>query len=449
MPPHLAPAPRTRPRPAPARHVLRATVWRRRAPGALDLAAGLVVVVGVGAQLARPLAPDLGPVPDPTAYFDPAFLARVEDYRAPLRVAAVARVLLAVAVPLLIAATAPGRRATATLVRRVGPARPARAAAVVTLAVLVLTDLVTLPLSFWSGFVHEGVWGFRTQGLGGWAGDWLAVRAPGWLGIAGAVGGGVVLVRRAPRTWPAVAGLAGAAFTVIAVFAAPLVIEPLTAELTPLGDGPVRTEVERVLDRAGEQIDTLLVADASSRTTKENAYVSGLGATRRVVLYDTLVTGQTPREAAAVLAHELAHDRNGDLPRGVAAGAAGAVLVAYAIAALLGRRAQRTPPSGGRRTAVADPLAVPAVLALVAALTVASLPVQTLLSRRAEAAADWGALAVTGDPATFAASMRGLAEGNYSDPAPPWFARLLWSTHPTPTARLHMADRAAAGDGQP
>jgi len=403
--------------------------------------------VGVGAQLLRPLAPDLGPVPDPTAYFDPAFLARVEAYRAPARAAAVARVMLGVAVPLLVAGTGPGRRWTARVVERVGPARPARAAAVVALAVLVLTDVVTLPVSFWSGFVHEGAWGFRTQGLGGWARDWLVSRAPGWAAIAAAVGGGVVLVRRAPRAWPAVAGLAGAALTVVAVFVAPLVIEPLTADLAPLGDGPVRREVERVLDRAGEQVDTLLVADASRRTTKENAYVSGLGATRRVVLHDTLLASRSPEEVGAVLAHELAHDRNGDLSRGVAAGAAGAVVLAYAAAALLRRRARRAPASSGP-AAVANPRAVPAVLALVAALTVASLPVQTLLSRRAEAAADWGALAVTGDPATFADSMRGLAEGNYSDPSPPWFARLLWSSHPTPTARLHMSERVgAAGAG--
>lgn len=423
---------------------------RRRSPGWLDLAALAVLVAGIVAQVVRPVAPDLGAVPDPAAWFDAALLARVEAYRAPLRVAGLARLALGVAVPLLVAATPGGRRWTARVVHRIGPSRPARAAAAVAFGVLVVVDLVALPVAFWAGYVHEGTWGFRTQGLGSWAWDHVAGRAPGWIGVSAAVGAGVVLVRRAPRAWPALAALGGGVLTVVAVFAAPLVVEPLTTRFTPLGEGPVRTEVERVLDRAGERVDTLLVADASARTTKENAYVSGLGATRRVVLYDTLLAGRRPQEVGAVLAHELAHDRNGDLPRGAAAGAAGAVVLAYATAALLRARAARGARAerdhGGGRAGVADPRAVPAVLALVAALTVASLPVQTALSRRAEAAADHAALRSTGDPTAVADLQRGLAEANLSEQRPPWYALLLWSTHPTPAARLHAAERATADD---
>lgn len=412
----------------------------RRLPAArvLGVVAVALVAIGVAAQVQRPLAPELGAVPDPNALFDPAFLARVERYRAPLRLVALTRLALAVAVPLALAVTPPGRRLVGRLVGWTGAGHPVRAAALVALAVVVLTDLVALPLSFWAGFVHEGAWGFRTQGLAGWARDWLVLRVPGWAAAAALVAGAVVLTRRAGPAWTGLAALAGAGLVALVVFVAPVVLEPLAFRLRPLPDGPTRTEVERVLDRAGQPVDAILVADASRRTTKENAYVSGLGATRRVVLYDTLVASRPPEQVGAVLAHELGHDRNGDLGRGVLLGAAGSVVVSYAVAAFLRRRASRTGEEG------LDPRAVPAVLALVAALTLASLPVQTWVSRRAEAAADWAALQITDDPATFVAMQEGFAVANLADPDPPWWARALWGTHPPPPARIAMAERYAA-----
>ncbi|MBA2578676.1 MAG: M48 family metalloprotease, partial [Euzebyaceae bacterium] len=309
-------------------------------------AAGLVVAVGVAAQLFRPLAPNLGSPPDPSRWFSAAQLAQVAAYRTPLYAVGLAALLLSVAVPCAVAFTAGGRSATARVVDRVGDHRPARAAAAVALAVVVLTDLTVLPLSFWAGYVHEGRWGFRTQGLDGWAYDWLVARAPGWLAVAAVVLAGWTLARRLPRAWPPVAAAAGALSTALVVFVAPLVLEPLRFDTRPLEPGPVRTEVERVLASAGAEVDRILVADASRRTTKENAYVSGLGGTRRVVLYDTLVANRSPDEVGLVLAHELGHAANADIARGTLLGAAGTVATVYAVAWLLRRRA-----GSGRRGA--------------------------------------------------------------------------------------------------
>jgi STE24 endopeptidase len=251
-------------------------------------------------------------------------------------------------------------------------------------------------------------------------------------------GGAVVLIRRLPRAWPPVAGLAGAGLTALLIFAAPLVLEPLAYRFTPLPDGPVRDEVVRVLEAAGTQVDELLVADASRRTTKQNAYVSGLGGTRRVVLFDTLVQGRSAEEVGVVLAHELGHDRNRDLARNALFGAAGSVTAAYALAGALAL-ARRRGLTG------VSPRGVAAVVAALALLQAASLPAQSWLSRRAEAAADYVALELTREPDVFEAMQRGLAEANLGDPAPPSWAYSLWWTHPTTTERIAMA-RAWAAD---
>lgn len=415
-------------RPAPAA----ATPPRRggRWVAAAHLVAGGVVMTGVLAQLVRPLAPPLSSPPDPAVFFGPEHLARVAAYTAPLTVVRVAGLALQVAVPLLVISTPPGRRVIGMLGR--GRSAPLVAAAVAT-GMVVLVDLALLPLNLWAGFVHEGAWGFRTQGLGGWARDWLILRAPGWAAVAAGAGGLAVAVRRLPRAWPPVAGLAGAALTLLLVGVAPAVLEPLQFRFSPLADGPVRAEVERVLAAAGADIDTILVADASRRTTKENAYVSGLAATRRVVLHDTLLAGRSPEEVGLVLAHELGHARNADVARGALLAAAGAVGGAYALAGVQRRRRRR-----GLAAAPGDPWSVAAAVATLLVLGVVALPAETWVSRRAEAAADLASLDLTEDPQTFLAMQEGLSRANLSDPAPPAWARLLWWTHPPAAARLQM-----------
>lgn len=410
---------------------------RRRTPLVLlhGLAAALVVA-GVLAQAIRPLAPEIGPALPAGTWFEAEHLRLVEAYRGPRLVGSAVSFTLGLAVPLLVAFTPWGRRAVAAVVDGVGPRRPGLAAAAVVVAVLVAVDLVRFPLAFWFGFVHEGAFGFRTQGLGGWLRDWLVVRAPLWLGAAALVPVAYALVRRLPRAWPPVAGLAGAGLVAVVVAGGPLVLEPLMFRTERLPAGAVRAEVERVLERAGERVDEIVVADASRRTTKRNAYVSGLGPTRRVVLYDNLVEQQPSAEVGLVLAHEVGHDQHGDLPRGVVAGGAGVVLVVYVLAGTL-----RVATRRGRLDAPWDPRGAALALAVVVALGAAAQPAERWLSRRAEAAADAAALEIVGDPATYLSSTEGLARANLSDPEPPRWAYLLWATHPSTAERLTMGER--------
>lgn len=404
----------------------------------------LVVAAGVASQVARPLAPRMTDVPDVSRWFDAAHLAQVEAYWTPVYAGAVAALVVRVAVPLLVAFTPPGRRLVARILERVGAERPVRGATAVALAVVVGVDVVLSPLAFWSGYLHEKAYGFRTTGVGGWAYDWAAARVPSWVAVAVLVAVGYALARRLPREWPTIAALLAAGATAVIVLVSPYVLEPLRFRTTPLADGPVREEVESLIRSAELRVDRILVADASRRTTRHNAYVSGLGRTRRVVLYDTLVEQRPVDEIAMVVAHELGHERHRDVERGTLAGMAGTVVVTYLLAGVLRWRVRR-----GDLAYVADPRGAAAVVALVVVLNAVSMPVQSALSRRAEAAADLAALDLTADPDTYGRMNLELSRTNLSDPSPPEWVRLLWYSHPPTIVRLTMGERWPFDGAQP
>ena len=139
----------------------------------------------------------------------------------------------------------------------------------------------------------------------------------------------VVLVgtaRRWPRAWPAVAGLLLAGLVMLGSFVYPLLVEPLFNHFEPLPDGPLRTRILALADEEGVHVDDVLVADASRRTTTLNAYVSGFGSSRRVVVYDNLVDDVDDPQVVSVVAHELGHARHDDVLTGSLLGAAGALL---------------------------------------------------------------------------------------------------------------------------
>jgi STE24 endopeptidase len=225
----------------------------------------------------------------------------------------------------------------------------------------------------------------------------------------------------------------------------PVLIEPLANRFTPMPPGPQRTALLDLARRDGVPVRDVLVADASRRTTAENAYVSGLGATRRLVVYDTLLRGATPREVELIVAHELGHAKAHDVRLGTTLGALAAPLGAIVLFLLLERRRwwwQRGPdPRGARpaRAAAGDPRVVALVLALVTAAGYVTGPASTLVSRRIEARADVHSLTLTRDPAAFAEMQRRLAVTNISDLRPRWYRTVWFATHPAPPWRIAMA----------
>ncbi len=275
--------------------------------------------------------------------------------------------------------------------------------------------------------------GLATQSWRGWAFDVARTAA---LAAAFTAASSVVvaaLMRRHGTRWwvPAAAGSVGVA--VVVTLAGPVVLEPLFNDFTPLGDGDLRREVLALARQAGVRVGEVYEVDASRRTSAANAYVSGLGATRRVVLFDTLLATLSPAEARVVVAHELAHVAYRDVPRllvfvGVVA-PAGARAVAR-----LAERIEGSPTPGLPSLALAGGM-VSAAVGVVA----------RQLSRAVERRADAFSLDLTGDPESFIAFEQRITRQNLADPDPPrWLSRLL-GTHPPIVERIGIASAYEEG----
>ena len=306
-----------------------------------------------------------------------------------------------------------------------------------------LTAAVTLPLAFWSGFVRERQWGFSTQRVGGWAADRAKVFAVALVLSSGTFLGLVGAARAFPRAWPIAAALIGGLLVVALGLLAPLVFEPLFNRFEPLDDPELRGELLALAARAELPIREVLVADASRRSRKANAYVSGLGPTRRLVLFDTLLARASFAEVGLVLAHELGHHRARHLAKGTALAVAGVAAFVTVLWALLRRPELLTAidaPGGA-----ADPRVVAFVLFLGTALQISVAPLGAALSRRCEREADRFSLELTQDLATLEATHRSLATANLSDLDPPRPVYLAFFTHPTPVERIEAARKQAAG----
>lgn len=403
----------------------------------------VLVVAGVLATLIRPLAPPVGSADTALAAFPPVVLDLAARYRGPRYLSGVLQLLVAVAVPLLAVSTAGGRR---LLARIAGPSAegPWRSV-LVAVAVVGVTAGVAFPLRLWTGYLHERAWGFRTGGLGGWLADQGVAAAVGLVTTAIAAGAFAWLLRRSPHRWHLWLVPIGTALTAIGVVLHPLVVQPLLLDTAPLPQGEVRSAVEQVLARAGEPGLDILVGDASRRTTKVNAFVTGLGPSRQVVLYDTLLE-LPPDQVAVVVAHELAHREHRDIPRGVLLGAAGLVLLGYALRIALG--SPRVRALVGAR-APTDPRLL-AVVVLVAVLgQVLALPLVGWASRRAEAAADHRALELSGEPDELVRTAREFVLRDLAQPRPPGWASFLWGTHPSVDERIRRAVGYARRHGLP
>lgn len=305
-------------------------------------------------------------------------------------------------------------------------------------AVLVLLgEAVQLPFTARVRVIRRG-YGLVTQGWAGWAVDVLRGLLLALVVVLPAVLALYALTAWSPRWWWLPAAGGAALLTVVFSFLFPLVVEPLFNRFTPMADGPLRTALLGLAERDRIAVREVLVADASRRTTALNAYVSGLGATRRIVAYDTLLSTAEPREVELVVAHELGHVKHRDVLVGTALGAAGAA-VAVGLLGLLLSWGPLLSAAGAADAA--DPRSLPLLAACASLIGVVTGPLQCAVSRRVETRADRHALDLTRDPEGFIAMQRRLAVVNVSDVDPPTALQLLFATHPSAARRIAAARR--------
>jgi Zn-dependent protease with chaperone function len=303
------------------------------------------------------------------------------------------------------------------------------------LLVILAGELVTLPLAA-VGHTISVRYGLSTQSWGPWFLDLLKGYA-----IGAALGGLVLLLfygltRLAPNWWWAWAAAGAAVLVVLLTFIFPVVIEPVFNKFTPMADGPLRTKIMATAQADGVPVRDVLIADASRRTRAVNAYVSGLGPTRRVVVFDTLLEEAPDDEVVSVIAHELGHTKRNDVFTGTLIGALGSAALVVGLY-LVGSWAPLLKRAGV--DSLTDPRAIGLLLALAAIAGLLGGPVQAYVSRAIEARADEHALQLTHDPQTFEAMQARLALVNLGDPDPPAWEQFLFGSHPTAVERIAAA----------
>src|SRR6266511_2856734 len=390
-----------------------AGLWR---VGAAAVAA--VLVAEAAAWLLRPRDEAIDPAPvSERDYFSEAQIERADDYRGGQRLLFIGTLAIEGGVLVVLAVGRPRfvRRRLDGLARR-----PLLGAAAAGAALALTLTAATLPTA---AIAHDRSvdFGISTQGFGGWLGDQGKAAAIGAVFAAGGAALLIGMLRRFGRLWWIPGTVAVVALGALFSWLAPVVLA--------LGR------------RAGVDIGEVYEVDASRRSRALNAYVSGLGSTKRVVLYDTLLDKAREPELRSVVAHELGHVEHRDILRGMAWVALAAPF-ALIFAGELGRRLVER--SGADP---ATPAALPALALSLAVAVFALNVVGNQLSRDVEASADTFALELTGDLEGLIRLQTQLTRTNLGDPDPPGWVSFLFGTHPTTVERIGAAVAYERGEG--
>lgn len=394
------------------------------------IAIAAVVVAEIAVVILSPAAPDAEPAAvEASDYFSPEQVEAARDYRGGQR----NLMLIGLAAELLaLGLMATGRPPIVRAMLERAAARPLLGAAAAGAGISLLLALVALPTGW---LAHERAFdvGLSTQEIA----EWLSDRAKGaGIGMLFAALGAVVLVaiqRRMPRLWWLAGAGAVVAYAVVTSWLAPVVLAPAFNDFEALPEGQTRVRVLDLAERAGVDVGEVYSVDASRRSTALNAYVGGLGSSKRIVIYDNLLAANDERILDAVVAHELGHVAHDDIPRGLLFVAIvaplGMLVVALGGAALAER-------SGARR---GTPAALPAyALAVTIVAFGLGLP-GAQLSRAVEADADDFSLGLTGDPEGVIELQRRVGTANLSDPDPSSPIDRLLRSHPPTIERIGAA----------
>jgi len=299
-----------------------------------------------------------------------------------------------------------------------------------------------LPFEWWAQFRLEAKYGFNkaTPAL------WLADKVKSLL-LAVLIGFPLLCVLLSLVRW---AGAAWWIWGAVLVFGVqllilvlyPKLILPLFNTLSPLPEGPLRERLLALGERAGFRATTIEVMDGSKRSGHSNAFFTGLGRFRRIVLFDTLIAQLEPEELEAVLAHEIGHYRRGHIPKRLAV-AALTQFAGFALIAWLAKASWFSPAFGFPPGELAPSFLLFGLLS--GAVTFWFSPLGNAVSRKHEYEADAFAREAMGGPAPLVSALHKLAQKNLSNPTPHPLYSTFYYSHPTITERVRALQAGVQG----
>jgi len=294
----------------------------------------------------------------------------------------------------------------------------------------------SLPLAL-TGTLIERAYGFSTIAPGLWIRD----RCLDWafsLIWAPLIPVALIIVNRFPHSWWLVVGavLTPVAFLLVIVY--PVVVDRAYNRFTPLQDEALRQRLMETARKAGVENPEILVVNSSARTRKQNAYVTGLGPTKRIVIWDNTLKNMDPDMVVAVTAHELGHYALNHIWWGLLLQTVGLFIILWIMAQVLPPIASRYGPVLGVR-GMTDPAVVPLAMLVLEVLLILQTPIAAAISRTMERRADMFALETCRDGKAMARALATFSTRDYGDPDPPrWY--VYWAaTHPPLRERVTLA----------
>lgn len=300
---------------------------------------------------------------------------------------------------------------------------------------VVFLQLVETPFSFYSGFVVDHEFALSNQTLKAWFIDEL--KGLGVEVVFGVLAGVTVyyLIRTLNLWWLA-AAILFALVSIILSIILPYVLLPIFYKVTPLDDFSLRNELLEMSKRAGARtVDRVLVADESRKSVRANAFFSGVGKSKAIVLFDTLLTNFTKREVVTVVAHELGHYVNKDIWKEAVLSGLLVIPPFLAIDYVLKRSA-----SAFSLTGIADPAGFPMIFAMLIGLSFLLQPLSNAISRVTESKADEFALRAANDSDAQASAEKRLADLSLAVDKPSRLVEIFFYTHPSSSKRVQLAE---------
>lgn len=298
-----------------------------------------------------------------------------------------------------------------------------------------LLQLAETPFSFYSGFVVDHRFHLSTQTQKSWAVDELKS-----LGIEVAFGVLAVTILyyliRAVSLWWLAAAVLFAILSILLSIIVPYVLMPLFYKVTPLTDSSLKGTLLEMSRKVGaKSVDRVIVADESRKSVRANAFFSGIGKSRAIVLFDTLLSNFTRREVITVVAHELGHYVNKDIWKE-------AILSGFLIVPPFFIADYVLSVGAGNLglTGAADPAGVPVIFAILMGVSFVLQPISNGISRIMESKADEFALRAADDSEAQSSAERRLADLSLAVDKPNRLVELVFYTHPSPSKRVQLAD---------
>jgi len=300
----------------------------------------------------------------------------------------------------------------------------------------ILSTIIGLPLGYYSSYIHEHKWGFSNYTNKTWIIDQLKSFAVSLILLPILLGLFFWVLWRFPETWWLVAATITTLVSIVFVTLFPVIILPIFNKYDAIEDEKLTSQLSEILHKAGLRPSGFFRQDMSRQTKKENAFLAGMGKTRRVVIADNLLEHMSLSEIKSVIAHEVGHYRYSHLPKNILIGTIQQLIIFYLLNIIMKILYPEFLTSNTNNLTLFPIFSL--IMNLLSSLLFG--PLNNLISRYFERQADRTSLELYPDKDSFQKAMAGLANRNLSNAYPEWWVKLLYYSHPPIGERLLFAE---------